>query len=207
MEVPLRAASGGMGMCFNFDKEHRGSPTAKSNFDVLTPKTVVDEVGKNFDTMMAPYESMYMMLGLDLFEGSPVDAAAVLAMPLFLLKDAVSSMKEVKKVGQEERDRRAKELIFKIPEGIIFLIPFVGAVNLELAPVAILAMVLGGLGAGSTRGALRHRELVIAKGKISSEQKNNIGASFRLHNHKVETLMRMICLDAKGGWPGWETSH
>lgn len=218
--------AGGTGTCFNYDKVHYGFPNAKSNFDVPNPKNVVDEARKNFDTMMDEYSEMYMNLGLDLFEGSPADAIEVLAMPVFLLEDAVSSMQEVKRLGQDEKDRQDKDLILKIIEGILFLIPFVGAAignlgragammarlllavdalgngalsvyemveNPEMAPVAILAMVLGGLGSAGSRGAVRYRELAISKGKLTPDQKKNMGASFNLHNPKVETLTAKIC--------------
>ncbi|KAM7192236.1 hypothetical protein V8F20_008938 [Naviculisporaceae sp. PSN 640] len=217
---------GGTGGCFNFDKVHKGFPTAKSNFDVPNPKAVVDEARKNFDTMWQQYDDMYAMIGLGTFEGSPADAVEVLAMPVFLLEDAVESMKEVKKIGQEERERKKKELILKILEGILFLIPFVGAAigglgragammarmlmavesigsaglgvyslveNPEMAPVAILAMVLGGLGAGGSRGATRYRELNIAKGKLTPDQKENLGAAFKRWNPKVENIGAKIC--------------
>ena len=218
--------SGGTGACYNYDKVHWGFPVAKSNFEVPNPKTVVDEARKNFDTMTAQYNDMYLMLGLDTFEGSPADAVEVLAMPVFLLEDAVSAMAEVKRLGQDEKNRQDKDLILKIIEGILFLVPFVGAAignlgragammarllmavdalgngalsvyemveNPEMAPVAILAMVLGGLGAGGSRGALRYRELAISKGKLTLDQKKNMGASFNLHNPKVETITTKIC--------------
>jgi hypothetical protein len=225
-EFRCELGTGGTGVCMNYDKVHWGFPTGKSDFDVPNPKAVVDEARKNFDTMWTQYEDMYTMLGLGLFEGSPADAVEVLAMPVFLLKDAVEAMKEVKRIGEDEKRRRTKDLILKILEGILFLIPFVGAAigglgrtgamlarmlmavegigsgglavwsaveNPDMAPVAILAMVLGGLGAGGNRGALRYRELSIAKGKMTPDQKNNLGASFRLNNPKVETLTGKIC--------------
>ncbi|KAM7221628.1 hypothetical protein V8F06_003019 [Rhypophila decipiens] len=225
-EFRCTPTAGGTGSCFNYDKVHKGFPTAKKDFEVPNPKSVVDEARKNFDTMWSQYENMYMMLGLGTFVGSPADAVEILAMPVFLLSDAVDSMKEVKKIGQEERERKKKEFILKILEGILFLIPFVGAAigglgragammarllmavesvgsaglgvyslveNPDMAPVLILAMVLGGLGAGGTRGATRYRELSIAKGKLTKEQKDNLGAAFRLHNPKVESLTAKIC--------------
>ncbi|KAL1838072.1 hypothetical protein VTJ49DRAFT_3092 [Mycothermus thermophilus] len=226
--TPCVDTGGGSGndLCTDVKKVHLGFPTAKENFEVPNPKKVVDEARKNFDTMMEQYSDMYMMLGLDTFEGSPADAVEVLAMPVFLLEDAVASMKEVKKIGQEERDRKKKEFILKILEGILFLIPFVGAAigglgrtgaalarmlmaidatgsaglavyslveDPSMAPVAILAMVLGGVGAGGTRGAQRYRDLALAKGKLTSGQKNDLGASFRRNNPKVETLTAKIC--------------
>ncbi|KAK5652624.1 hypothetical protein OQA88_10217 [Cercophora sp. LCS_1] len=220
------ATSGGTGTCMNFDKVHWGFPKGKDNFDVPNPKAVVDEARKNFDTITEQYDNMYMMLGLDTFSGSPADAVEILAMPVFLLSDAVDSMKEVKKIGQEERERRKKELILKILEGILFLVPFVGAAigglgrvgaglarmlmaveaigsgglgvyslveNPEMAPVAILAMVLGGLGSAGTRGAMRYRELRVAKGKLTADQKSKLGNSYKTHNPKVDTLTAKIC--------------
>ncbi|KAK3304981.1 uncharacterized protein B0T15DRAFT_493191 [Chaetomium strumarium] len=182
-EFRYEQTSGGIGMCFNFDKVHWGFPAGKPDFEVPNPKTVVDKARKNFDTIWT----------------YPADAVEVLAMPVFLLEDAVESIKEVKKIGQDEQRRRTKHLTLKIVEGILFLIPFVGAAignlgrNPEIAPVAILAMVLGGLGAGGTRRALRYRELSIVKGKLSPQQKTNLGASFRANNPKVELLTGKIC--------------
>lgn len=226
--IPFRCqqGTGGTGMCFNYDKVHWGFPKAKENFEVPNPKAVVDEARKNFDTMMSEYDEMYTMIGLDTFAGSPADAVEVLAMPIFLLEDAVEAMKEVKRLGQEEKNRQEKDFILKIVEAILFLIPFVGAAigslgragammarmlmavealgssglavyelveNPELAPVAILTMLLGGLGAAGTRGAFRYRNLAIAKGKLSPDQKKKLGASFEKHNPKVETITAKIC--------------
>ncbi|KAH6624703.1 glycoside hydrolase superfamily [Chaetomium sp. MPI-SDFR-AT-0129] len=221
-----RLNSGGTGMCYNYNKVHWGFPIGKSEFKMPNPKAVVDEARKTFDTIWDEYDDMYMMLGLDMFEGSPADTVEVLAMPVFLLADAVASMKEVKRIGQDEKLRRTKELVLQIVEGILFLIPFVDAAlgslgrigvgmariliavegignggptiypvvgDPEMLPVAILTMVLGGIGAGGLSGALRYRELSITKGKLTSEQRTSLGPSFRKHNPKIETLSNKIC--------------
>ncbi|KAK4146130.1 uncharacterized protein C8A04DRAFT_25940 [Dichotomopilus funicola] len=194
-------------MCYDYNKVHWGFPIGKSDFKMPNPKAVMDEARKTFDTIWDEYD--------DIPRHARVPP-----------QDAVASMKEVKRIGQDEKLRRTKELVLQIVEGILFLIPFVDAAlgslgrigvgmariliavegignggptiypvvgDAEMLPVAILTMVLGGIGAGGLSGALRYRELSITKGKLTSEHRTSLRPSFRKHNPKIETLLDKIC--------------
>ncbi|KAK4454184.1 killer toxin subunits alpha beta [Podospora aff. communis PSN243] len=134
---------GGTGGCFDVVKSHRGFPTGKSNFDVPNPKTVVEKARDNFQTILNEYDDMYADMAYDTLNANPADVLEVLAVPVFMLEDAVAAMAEVKKLGKEVKKEKEKDLILKIIEGILFLIPFVGAAIGALGRVgAMMARVL-----------------------------------------------------------------
>ena len=218
--------SGGFGMCFDVYRMHHGFPFGKKDFEVPDPKEVIDKARDNFDVMDAEYSFMKMNLGAEVFMGNPADAVDVLATPVFMLQDAIKSMQTVKEKGQEWKELQKKELIFKILEIVLFLIPFVGAAvgalgrtgamigrmlmaieagasaglgmyelieHPEMAPLAILMMILGGLGSGGWGGATRYKTLADTKTKMTSVQKKNMGESFELNQPKVDKILAKIC--------------
>ncbi|KAK0620501.1 hypothetical protein B0T14DRAFT_586889 [Immersiella caudata] len=142
-EIRCWQGQGGTGGCLNVVKSHRGFPVGKSNFDVPNPKTVVDKARDNFETILNEYDDMYADMAYDTLNANPADVLEVLAVPVFMLEDAVAAMVEVKKLAKEVKKEKEKDLILKIIEGILFLIPFVGAAIGSLGRVgAMMARVL-----------------------------------------------------------------
>ncbi|KAK3360636.1 killer toxin subunits alpha/beta [Lasiosphaeria hispida] len=198
-------------------------PTKKDKIEIPDPKDVVVAAKKNFTNVQNEFDRVYVELGLGLFDGAPADAVDVLSIPVSMLKDAIDSMKEVKDLAKKVNDENRKNLILKILEAVLFLVPFVGGLvgglgrvgaqvarfltaievagngglgifsmveNPDMAPVAILGMVLGSLGTPS--GSL-YRPLGKAKRDMTPEMKANMGKNFKDINPKIEKITAKMC--------------
>lgn len=198
-------------------------PRRKAEIDIPNPKDVVEAARGNLTNINEEYETMFEDIGLATYDGSIADAVEVLAVPVFMLRDAIDSMKEVKEIAKEIDEENKKNLILKIVEAVLFLIPFVGGAlgalgrtgaalarflsavdaagsaglsvyemveNPEMAPVAILGMILGGLGTPSGR---TYRTVATSKRDMTPEMRANMGKSFREFNPKVESITSKMC--------------
>lgn len=63
----------------------------------------------------------------------------------------------------------------------------------EMAPMAILGMLLGGLGGGSSKQSTRYRALASSKGKMTKEAKDSMGASFKKNDPKIKSIIGKMC--------------
>lgn len=198
-------------------------PTKKDNIEIPDPKNVIVAAKDNLTNVQNEFDRVYLQLGLGVFDGSPADAVDVLSVPVSMLKDAIESMKEVKELAKKINDENRKNLILKILEGVLFIIPFVGGLvgglgrvgagiarfltaidiagnaglgiysmveNPDMAPVAILGMILGSLGTPS--GTL-YKSLGKAKRDMTPEMKANMGKSFKDINPKIERITAALC--------------
>lgn len=198
-------------------------PTKKDDIEIPDPKDVVVEAKKNITNVQGEFDTVMAELRLGIFDGSPMDAIDVLSMPVSMLRDAIDDMKEVKELAKKVNEENTKNLILKILEGVLFLIPFVGGVvgglgragaqiarfltaieragtagvgiysmveDPDMAPVAILTMLLGGLGTPS--GGL-YKSLGKAKRDMTPEMKDNMGKNFKEINTAVEAITAKLC--------------
>ena len=112
--------------CITTNTMMYGFPQRKDKIDIPNPKDVVEAAKKNLTTLYSEYDSMYADIGLDTYDGSISDAVEVLAVPVFMLRDAITLMTEVKDLAKKINAENTKNLILKIVEAVLMLIPFVG---------------------------------------------------------------------------------
>ena len=207
-----------LGNCLTTTYKWVNFPHKKEGIKVPDPKEVVGAAKQNFTNVQKEFDRVYYQLRVGAFEGAPADAVDVLSMPVAMIQDAIDSMKEVKNLAQKVNDENKKNLILKIIEGVLFLVPFVGGLvsglgrvgagiarmisiaeiaatgglgiytavsDPAMAPVAILGMVMGGLGAPS---GTAYRNLGKAKRDMSPDMKANMGKNFGAINPKIETI-------------------
>jgi hypothetical protein len=62
-----------------------------------------------------------------------------------------------------------------------------------MAPIAILDLVLGGIGAGGIGLGTKFRVLADAKGKMSPDARESMGPSFKLNEPKIQSIVGKIC--------------
>ena len=103
--------------------------------------------------MLSGFMSMTSMTyGADDPEGNPDDGDVVVAagMPIFMLEEAVESMKHIKEIGAKAKKEKQKELILKVLTIVLLVIPFVGEAAAPLigggAMVARIATLIGEAG-------------------------------------------------------------
>jgi hypothetical protein len=62
-----------------------------------------------------------------------------------------------------------------------------------MAPVAIISMLMGFVGGGSGSMGSRFRALSGAKGKMTKENKEAMGASYKENDPKIQSILGKIC--------------
>jgi hypothetical protein len=106
---------------------HHGFPRRADVIETPDPKVIVDRARENMPMLEGSFDTTFMEVTSDKWDGTLADAVDVLATSVFMLDDAVTQMTKVKEVGQEWKEEKQKELAFKILEGVLFLVPFLGA--------------------------------------------------------------------------------
>ena len=209
--------------CITTNTAFHNYPRRKAQIDIPNPKDVIDAAKTNITNVNREYDIMWADIGFDTFDGSIQDAVEVLSVPVFMVRDAIDSMKEVKEIAKKINDENKKNLILKIVEAVLFLIPFVGGAvgalgrtgaalarflsavdtagnaglafysmveDPAMAPVAILGMLLGGLGTPSGK---TYRKVGVAKREMTADMKKNMGKSFNEFNPKIESITGKMC--------------
>ncbi len=138
------------GGCITTNTKFYHYPRRKDNIEIPNPKEIVDLARGNLSNINDQYDVMLIDIGLGSWDGSLQDAVEVLSVPVFMLRDAIDSMNEVKELAKKVEEENKKNLILKIVEGILFLIPFAGAAIGQLgragAQIARFLMAMEGAG-------------------------------------------------------------
>ncbi|KAH8897253.1 glycoside hydrolase [Thozetella sp. PMI_491] len=128
---------------------------ADDKIQVGNPKELIEASMSNVTALQTSILSSYLDVGLHSYSlggdgGSPIDAVVAYSMPVFQMAEAVSSMKDVKEIGEKARDDAKRDLIFKILTIIFMVIPFVGEAIGPLvgsvASIARIALLIGEAG-------------------------------------------------------------
>lgn len=198
-------------------------PGRKDNINIPNPKDVIVAAKANLTALMDQYIIMYADIGFDSWDGSLQDAVEVLAVPVFMLRDAIDLMGEVKELAKKINAENTKNLILKIVEAVLMLIPFVGgalgAIGKTSAALARFLTVIdvagnAGLGIysiiddpamapvaifGMLMGALgppsgaTYRKVGKIKADMTPEIKATMGKSFKELNPKIESITGKMC--------------
>lgn len=74
------------------------------------------------------------------------DALQIHSVPVFMLLDAIKSLKKVKEVGENVDRNEKKKKILEIISAVLMIVPFVGPIGLEAAGFTKLATSIAWLG-------------------------------------------------------------
>ncbi|KAL6873022.1 glycoside hydrolase family 18 protein [Trichoderma novae-zelandiae] len=97
-----------------------------SKIDVPNPKELVDEAVPKMDELAQLLAWTIPLLRMGSLDVSYEDPAVAFSMPVFMLEDAVESIKKVKEIGEKERQAKTRELVLQILEIVFTILPFVG---------------------------------------------------------------------------------
>lgn len=89
------------GNCIQVTYVYVGFPEKADDIEIPDPKEIVAEARKNMGSLKMNYDEMTMEVGFESWDGKLGDILDVLSTPIFMLEDAVSQMKEIKKIGNE----------------------------------------------------------------------------------------------------------
>lgn len=117
-----------------------GSLALKPDFSVPNPK---DSLGKSIDNIRALPDYFRGTAGwikVDFFDEEPQDAVDGAAVPVFMIQQAVQSMHDIYKAGQDIEKEKMRNLIITCITAFLFILPGLGE---ALAAVSGIAMIVG----------------------------------------------------------------
>ena len=208
--------------CYDDKLTCYGFPVRADVVEIPDPKEIVQKARDNFGTLSDEYTARMLELKMDLWDGGLSDLIEVLAMPITMIKDAIANMQEVKKIGKEVQDEQKKNLILKILEGVLFIIPFLGGAVGRLgvlgARIGRLLSTVEGFGdlayttyvliqdptmapiaaltmlCGPLAGnALKYSQVAKAKRAMNTKQLDAMGPTFKTVNPKVQNIVKNTC--------------
>ncbi|KAM0339000.1 hypothetical protein ACHAPU_011101 [Fusarium lateritium] len=140
-------------LCITKNLYYNGYPTPieSSKINVPDPKEIITLARANMENITDSFDDAYISIGLEDWQGGYDHAVEIMAVPVFMLEDAVTSMAGVKEIGKDWKEAQEKELMFKIIEGVLFLLgflgPIAGAMGRVGAAIGRLASLIEGAGA------------------------------------------------------------
>ncbi|RGP69672.1 killer toxin subunits alpha beta [Fusarium sporotrichioides] len=140
-------------LCITKNLYYHGYPTPieSGKINVPDPKEIITLARSNMENITDSFDDVYMAIGLEDWQGGYDHAVEIMAVPVFMLEDAVTSMAGVKEIGKDWKEAQEKELMFKIIEGVLFLLGFLGPIAGTMgrvgAAIGRLASLIEGAGA------------------------------------------------------------
>jgi hypothetical protein len=140
-------------LCITKNLYYNGYPTPieSGKINVPDPKEIITLARNNMGNITDSFDDAYIAIGLEDWQGGYDHAVEIMAVPVFMLEDAVTSMTGVKDIGKDWKEAQEKELMFKIIEGVLFLLgflgPIAGAMGRVGAAIGRLASFIEGAGA------------------------------------------------------------
>ncbi|RBQ72288.1 hypothetical protein FVER14953_20617 [Fusarium verticillioides] len=141
---PNRFAAGPISPCeahagFTMHKNYPRRIQDTGKIDVPNPKSIIDEAIPKTDELSELLSKSYIdALNADL-GASTVDAVTAFSMPVFMLEDAIESIKKVKEIGEKQKETKTRELVLSILSIVFAVIPFAGSAASALGGAAMIA--------------------------------------------------------------------
>lgn len=143
-----------------------GSLALKPDFAVPNPK---DSIGKSLDNIKSLPDYLQGTAGwirVYFLDDDPTDAVDGSAVPVLMVQQAVQSMHDIYKAGEEIEKEKLKNLILTCITAILFILPGLGealTAITEIAMIARMATALAEIG-GTAQGAY---DLATNKGNLA----------------------------------------
>lgn len=119
-----------------------GSLAMKPDFAVPNPK---ESIGKSIDNMRS-LPNFFRIEGdkmkLRVFEEEPSDAVDGASVPVFMMQQAIQSMHDIYKAGEEIEKEKTKNLIITIITAILFILPGLGEALAVVSGIALIVSLL-----------------------------------------------------------------
>ncbi|KAK3939523.1 hypothetical protein QBC46DRAFT_459640 [Diplogelasinospora grovesii] len=122
--------------------------------DVINPKDVVSDAYANLKNIVADLPRAVGELKAQTFEGpSAGDLADAIALPVFMIEDAVSNIKTISDTIDEMEEERRKNIILAFLSAIFFFVPVIGEIASAVASLATIGRIISILGAAGQLAA------------------------------------------------------
>ncbi|KAL6857694.1 hypothetical protein ACO1O0_005136 [Amphichorda felina] len=119
-----------------------GAPLKADKIEIPNPKDIITKSGESMSSLDDRLTATWMDMMLGQWDGDGADTALVSGLPVSMIKQAIESMKQVKKIGETEKEEEQKELILTIVGAVLAVVPFVGEGTAALAGLAGLGRMI-----------------------------------------------------------------
>ncbi|KAK6075617.1 LysM domain-containing protein [Seiridium cupressi] len=204
--------------CEKIDIEYVGVPVSSGDITVTNPKDVITAALPTLGDLQVTILGRQMDLMLGLWSGPTDDILQVVSMPVFLIVQAVASMKDAKAQGEKQKKEDRTKLILEIL-GIVFaFVPFLDEIapevealdaiveivsaagNVGLAIQGIIAdpesapmEILGALTGGVEKDEADMATLAKTRRGISGDDIGKIGSSFKDMDNDFQSIIKRTC--------------
>ncbi|KAF1978397.1 glycoside hydrolase [Bimuria novae-zelandiae CBS 107.79] len=136
-------------------KEHSNcQPKPCNNLDLTIedPKDVVTKAMRNQGSLMHSLTVQIFTIGMGLWNGGNQDVVQSIAVPVFLVQNAIEGMEDAKELGEEEEKEEAKNKLITILSAVFMVIPFLGEAAAISAGATTIARLIAMVGAAANGG-------------------------------------------------------
>jgi len=116
----------GVPICHEDLERRHGFPMKGGDIKVTSPKDIIVAAHDNITALQHTMFAGYAQMRLATYDANTADAVIASAMPVFMIQEAVASMKEIISIGQEEGKKKKEAMILLILNIVLMVIPFVG---------------------------------------------------------------------------------
>ncbi|KAF2826309.1 glycoside hydrolase [Ophiobolus disseminans] len=123
-----------------------GMPMLKDKYDIPDPKDIVEQAIGNTGNLAVAISARAMDISLGQWVGSVADVVTSLAVPVFMVQNAVEGMEDAKELGEKAEKEEAKNQLILILSLVFMIVPFLGevaAIAAGLIQVARLIAIAG----------------------------------------------------------------
>lgn len=118
--------------------------------DVLNPKDVVQDAYNNLQGFVRDLPAAVAQMRDNAYDGRPMDLVEAIAMPIFMIEEAVSAIQQIADTVDEWDRKKRENIILLFLSAIFFFVPVLGQLAGTIASLANVARVLVTIGvAGS----------------------------------------------------------
>jgi chitinase len=198
-----------------------GQPDADPNLVVPDPKDLIQAGLTNFTLLSAFLSDTAVAVEYYLYWGNSSDVVDAAAMPVFMVENAITNMKNVSAIGENAIQEQRKDLILNIIMAVLMVLPGVGEVlegvadltfiarmiemvadignvaqsvydvveNPSSAPLAVMGLLLGGLGKIGTSDDSVAEAAAVRRG-MTEDTISGLGPDVKAAMDKVSSVVQ-----------------
>lgn len=117
--------------------------------DVLNPKDVVEKAYKELQGFVSDMPKAVKQMQENTYKASAFDFVDAVAMPIFMVQEAVAAIKEISDTVEKWEEDKRKNTILLFLSAIFFFVPIVGQLAGTIASLANVARIIAMIGASA----------------------------------------------------------
>lgn len=133
-------------------QQWKGYPMKAGSIDVPNPKDFFVSAGEALNRLPVSIDSTLAEIRIGEWGGSPLDSVDVYSLPVSMAAQALDAMREVKDIGETEKEEEMKMIIGIIVMAILAVVPFVGEAAASGMGLATLARTIAIAGEAANAG-------------------------------------------------------